>query len=113
MDGSLTEKEKTDTRHLRGFRRFQNAALKALAVVVRLLDGGAEDDDPPSKAAVKVSDMKSLVSTYKEAVVGERLVIGADKIESIHNNDKESPEMCLRWVIDETAGPGGAGAEDE
>lgn len=113
MGGSLTEKEKTDTRHLRGFRRFQNAALKALAVVVRLLDGGAGDDDIPYRTAVKVSDMKSLVSTYKEAVVGERLVICADKEDDTHGSPEIGSETYLKWMIDETAGPSEHGAEDE
>ena len=44
---------------------------------------------------MKVSDMKSLVSTYKEAVLGERGVLGlAD-----HKQEQEQwpEEMVVRW----------------
>lgn len=113
MGGTQTDREKTDTRHLRGYRKFQNAALKALAVVVKLLEGGPDEEEPKPRTAVKVSDMKSLVSAYKEAVVGERMLIPTEKEDTDHNNSIEEEEICLRWVTDETAGPLGAANDDE
>lgn len=113
MGGGQTEKEKVDKRHVAGFRKFQNAAIKALAAVMRLIDGGPEDEKAAGRAVVKLSDMKSLVSTYKEAVVGEKMISGSEAEYKTHNNTEEDVEYCVRWVIDEDAGPGGAGAEDD
>jgi hypothetical protein len=81
-------------RHLTGFRRFQNAALRALYALSASLrparEGtGKKKAEPP----LKVSDMKSLVYTYKEAVLGERSVLGLTG-----DKQEEWPEeMVVRW----------------
>jgi len=89
-DASINE------RHLTGFRRFQNAALRALSVLSTSLRPAPKGTDKKkSEASLKVSDMKSLVSTYKEAVLGERSVLGL----SDHKQDQEQwpEEMVVRW----------------
>lgn len=93
------DRDMADTRHLRGFRRFQYAALKALSVALKSLksETASMPEHGGERAAVKISDMKSLVSAYKEAVSGERMVTG---IES--TGDAGWPEeMVVRWVDDE------------
>jgi len=92
--------ERVNRRHLLGFRRFQLAALKALTVAVSAL--GEAGERPP---AVKVGDMKSLVSAYKEAVAGERTVLGLGG----GHSDIWPEEMVVRWVEDEA----GTSKEDE
>jgi hypothetical protein len=81
-------------RHLTGFRRFQNAALRALSVLSTSLrpapkGAGKKKAEPP----LKVSDMKSLVSTYKEAVLGERSVLGLTG----DRQEQWPEEMVVRW----------------
>ncbi len=76
-----------NNRHLAGFRKFQNAAIRALS----LLSGGLKKKK--ADRALKVSDMKSLVSTYKEAVMGERNVLGL-----VGEPQGEWPEeVVVRW----------------
>lgn len=104
MGGGQTEKEKVDKRHVAGFRKFQNAAIKALAAVMRLIDGGPEDEKAAGRAVVKLSDMKSLVSTYKEAVVGEKIVLGSDKSTDVGQSFEWPDEMIVRWVDDDEQG---------
>ena len=75
--------EKVNLRHLRGFRRFQKAALEYL------------------KASPKAGDLKSLVGAYREAVSGERDVLGMDT-----GGGGGFPEqLSLRWLEDEPHGP--------
>jgi hypothetical protein len=93
---SSSEPERVNRRHLLGFRRFQSAALKALAVAVGALDDEG-NEDASKKLAVKVGDMKSLVSAYKEAVTGERMVLGLG--DAVAGDWPE--EMVVRWVEDE------------
>jgi hypothetical protein len=87
-DASINE------RHLTGFRRFQNAALRALSALsasLRPAPKGAAKKK--AEASLKVSDMKSLVSTYKEAVAGERSVLGL----SGKPQEEWPEEMVIRW----------------
>ncbi|MGC2424146.1 MAG: hypothetical protein WA666_07340 [Nitrospirota bacterium] len=87
-DASINE------RHLTGFRRFQNAALRALSVLSTSLRPAPKGTDKKkAEASLKVSDMKSLVSTYKEAVSGERSVLGL----SGHQQEQWPEEMVVRW----------------
>ncbi len=70
MTKPKSESSFVNNRHLAGFRKFQNAALRALSLLSASLKKKKVDQ------TLKVSDMKSLVSTYKEAVSGERGVLG-------------------------------------
>jgi hypothetical protein len=97
-----SEPEKVNRRHLSGFRRFQNAALKALTVAVSALNDEGEGDTCKKALAVKVGDMKSLVSAYKEAVTGERMVLGLGDASASADWPEE---MVVRWVEDEQQGP--------
>ncbi|MGA2191754.1 MAG: hypothetical protein ABSG42_00035 [Nitrospirota bacterium] len=82
-------------RHLTGFRRFQNAALRALsAISAELKKSGMAEG---GKSAVKVGDMKSLISAYKDAVVGERMVLG---LTGAIGGDSWPDEIMVRWVDD-------------
>lgn len=110
---SDTGRIRADKRHLAGFRKFQRAALKAVDIASRSLECEEPDCDVKARPAVKVSDMKSLVSAYKEAVVGERMVLGIDAVHHGGKAQDEPEELCLRWVVDETAGPGGEGEDIE
>lgn len=92
------ERERVNRRHLLGFRRFQNAALRALTAAVSVLKDGGDDESSKKALAVKVGDMKSLVSSYKEAVTGERMVLGMGG----GNSGDWPEEMIVRWVEDET-----------
>lgn len=110
---SDTEREKTDRRHIAGFKKFQKAAIRALGAALEPFNNKAEDTEEATVPVVKLSEMKSLVSAYKDAVIGERMVLG---IGGAHQGGKlrdEPEELCLRWVVDETAGPGGKGADVE
>jgi hypothetical protein len=103
--------EKVNFRHLRGFRRFQNAALLALSISLKALKG--KDPEPKSrlekeKAAVKVGDMKTLVSAYKEAVAGERMVLG---MESAGSSNDWPKEMLVSWVDEDEQGAEDGGLE--
>ncbi len=93
-----------NNRHLTGFRKFQNAALRALA----LLSAGLKKKK--ADRALKVSDMKSLVSTYKEAVQGERSVLGL----SGEPQGEWPEEVVVRWEDPdgETDGSGTQAAEE-
>ncbi len=92
---------RADKRHLAGFRKFQKAALKAVDAASRRLDRDEPDPDAKARPTVKVSDMKSLVSAYKEAVVGERMVLGIDARPEGRPSDDWPDEMVIRWVDDE------------
>ncbi len=92
-----------NNRHLTGFRKFQNAALRALTLLSEGLKKKKSDQ------ALKVSDMKSLVSTYKEAVLGERSVLGL----SGRQQEEWPEEVVVRWE-DPDGEPDEAGqAEDD
>jgi hypothetical protein len=81
-------------RHLTGFRRFQNAALRALSLLsASLLPAPKGTGEKKAEPSLKVSDMKSLVSTYKEAVLGERSVLGL----SGQKQEQWPEEMVVRW----------------
>ena len=99
MSQKINGAEGVNRRHLLGFRRFQNAALRALSVLSAALkedrDGG--DRARERSLAVKVGDMKSLVSAYKDAVAGERTVLGLGGAVP----DEWPEEMVVRWVDDE------------
>jgi hypothetical protein len=102
-----------DRRHLAGFRKFQRAALRAVDIVARSLVQHEGDCEARARALVKVSDMRSLVSAYKDAVVGERMVLRISAGQHAAGPGGETEGLCLRWVVDETAGPGGADAAVE
>jgi len=98
--------DRINRRHLLGFRRFQNAALRALSSTVSALKPDSTAKQKES-APVKIGDMKSLVSAYKDAVVGERMVLG---MESSRSAGDWPEEMIVRWVEDEEEQPSKDGA---
>ena len=69
------------TRHLRGFRKIQREILKAM------------------KAGVPHKDYRSLSGAYREAVAGERMVLGTERPSGLI--DDWPDEMVVRWVDDE------------
>ncbi len=94
------DKDRVNRRHLLGFRRFQYVSLRALTKALDAIngrDGGPEPGKPKDGAAVKVGDMKALVSVYKEAVTGERVVLGMGGA----RQEDWPEEMLVRWVEDE------------
>jgi len=93
--GAVTA-ESAARRHAEGFRAFQTTLLR----ILRSMRDGA--DDAPS--TVKPGDLKSLVSAFKEAVMGERLSLGMEG-----GTDCEGAEEgSLRWrLLEESEGPGG------
>jgi hypothetical protein len=92
MQPSQNEPDRVNRRHLRGFRKFQQAALKALSVAAEALkDKEAENE---KALLIKVGDLKNLVQTYKEAVAGERAVLGMEE-----DGISERPdELRVSWV---------------
>jgi len=80
--------DKVNVRHLRGFRRIQNEVLKAL------------------KIGVSPKEYRSVAAAYKEAVTGERMVLGLEGTGQSGWPD----EMVVRWVDDEVET--GENAED-
>jgi len=102
-----------DRRHLAGFRKLQRAALRAVDILGRSFVQHEVECETRARALIKVSDMRSLVSAYKEAVVGERMVLGISAGHHSSGPGDEAEGLCLRWVVDETAGPGGAEAAVE
>ena len=80
--------DKVNVRHLRGFRKIQQEVLKAL------------------KAGVTPKDYRSVAAAYKEAVTGERMVLGMEGTGQSGWPD----EMVVRWVDEEAEA--GENAED-
>ena len=91
-----------NNRHLTGFRKFQNAALRALSLLSEGLKKKKSDH------ALKVADMKSLVSTYKEAVMGERSVLGLTG----EPQGEWPEEVVVRWE-DPDGEPGETGQPED
>ena len=71
--------DKVNVRHLRGFRRIQQVVLKAL------------------KTGVTPKEYRSVAAAYKEAVTGERMVLGMEGTGQSGWPD----EMVVRWVDEE------------
>ena len=71
--------DKVDVRHLRGFRKIQQEVLKAL------------------KTGVPPKEYRSVAAAYKEAVSGERMVLGMEGTGQSGWPD----EMVVRWVDEE------------
>ena len=80
--------EKVDIRHLRGFRKIQQEVLKAL------------------KTGVPPKEYRSVAAAYKEAVSGERMVLGMEGTGQSGWPD----EMVVRWVDEDDEA--GENAED-
>ena len=80
---------KVDTRHLRGFRKIQQEILKAI------------------RAGVPPKEYRPLAVAYREAVSGERMVLGMDGTGSTSWPD----EMVVRWVDDEEVEGAADGAD--
>ncbi|MBI5189092.1 MAG: hypothetical protein HZA22_00260 [Nitrospirae bacterium] len=112
MTLAANSSDNVNRRHLAGFRLLQRGALKVYKKAVRTLSGDDADADASKSKTplVKPTDMKTLVSTYNDAVAGERTVLGMD---TTSPKSSEPEEVQLVWVIDETAGPGGATSDQE
>ncbi len=80
--------DKVNVRHLRGFRKIQQEVLRAL------------------KAGVSPKEYRSVAAAYKEAVSGERMVLGMEGTGQSGWPD----EMVVRWVDEEDEA--GENAED-
>lgn len=80
--------DKVNVRHLRGFRKIQQEVLRAL------------------KTGVSPKEYRSVAAAYKEAVSGERMVLGMEGTGQSGWPD----EMVVRWVDEE--GEAGEKAED-
>lgn len=81
MPEKTNEAERVNLRHLRGFRKIQQEILKAL------------------REGVSPKEYKSLAGAYKEAVAGERMVLG---LAQAGQGSTEWPdEMVVRWVDDD------------
>ena len=76
----MSANTRIDTRHLRGFRRIQTEILKAI------------------KEGVPPKEYRPLAVAYKEAVSGERMVLGLDGTAS---GSDWPEEMVVKWVDDE------------
>ncbi len=81
----MTQTERINRRHLAGFRKLQTEVLKAL------------------KNGVPPKEYRPLAAAYKEAVSGERMVLGLQGAASGDWPD----EVVVKWVDDE------AGAAEE
>jgi len=102
MQNNGSDADRIKTRHLKGFSRFQLAALGALSILNRSLK-----ESEGERQQVKVGDIKSLVSAYAEAVEGERMVLG------IVGKGAVEEEATLRWVLDESTGPDGVSRDNQ
>ena len=71
--------DKVNVRHLRGFRKIQQEVMKAL------------------KTGVFPKEYRSVAAAYKEAVSGERMVLGMEGTGQSGWPD----EMVVRWVDEE------------
>ena len=89
----MSTNPKVDTRHLRGFRKIQSEILKAI------------------KEGVPPKEYRPLAVAYREAVSGERMVLGLDGTNS-GGGTAWPEEMVVRWVDDDEAdGPDAAARE--
>ena len=75
----MTAAERANRRHLAGFRRLQTEVLRAL------------------RAGVPPKEYRALASAYKEAVSGERMVLGLSDATSCDWPE----EVIVKWVDDE------------
>ena len=71
--------DKVNVRHLRGFRKIQQEVMKAL------------------KTGVFPKEYRSVAAAYKEAVSGERMVLGMEGTGQSGWPD----EMVVKWVDEE------------
>ena len=79
-------RESVDRRHLSGFRRIQSEVLKAL------------------KGGVPPKEYRAVAAAYKDAVAGERMVLGLEGGRPVEG----WPEgIEVRWVDDEEEEAGG------
>ena len=75
----MTAAERVNRRHLAGFRRLQTEMLRAL------------------KAGVPPKEYRALAAAYKEAVSGERMVLGLGGASSCDWPE----EVVVKWVDDD------------
>ena len=80
----MTQTERINRRHLAGFRKLQSEVLKAL------------------KNGVSPKEYRPLAAAYKEAVLGERMVMGLQGAASCDWPE----EVIVKWVDDEAQGTG-------
>ena len=80
----MTQTERINRRHLAGFRKLQAEVLKAL------------------KKGVPPKEYRPLAAAYKEAVSGERMVLGLQGAASCDWPE----EVIVKWVDDEAQGAG-------